>query len=236
MPFDELVDNPADMDGYLSTCGEWQRDATYRFNADNWDLPQYVYVYAHNDKDSHDLYNAAFGVDIGVGDDVTTHRTTRVVMRTFGMAVTSRLMPRLDTTPTPRLTPMVEAKPMLAATKEETLQTHDPLTQTSQVCLLPTRTPLLLDTTWRRRIPSIICSSMERATLALFSGTSSVGCTRLATQSAFPSASIDSLASQATQSLTRQVSRPGATAATRAFMATATSTTVNGALQVAARL
>ena len=48
------------MDGYLTTCGDWQRDATYRFTADNWDVPQYVYVYAHNDKDSHDLYNSAF--------------------------------------------------------------------------------------------------------------------------------------------------------------------------------
>merc|ERR1711968_72895 len=33
-------------------------DATYRFTADNWDVPQFVYVYAHNDKDSHDTKNA----------------------------------------------------------------------------------------------------------------------------------------------------------------------------------
>jgi hypothetical protein len=57
-PFDELVDSPGDMNGYLTTCGGWQRDATYRFTADNWNVPQYVYVYAHNDKDSHDTKNA----------------------------------------------------------------------------------------------------------------------------------------------------------------------------------
>jgi len=39
------------MTKYLTTCGGWQRDATYRFDATNWDTPQYVYVYAHNDKD-----------------------------------------------------------------------------------------------------------------------------------------------------------------------------------------
>ena len=39
------------MDGYLTTCGGWRRDATYRFDATNWNIPQYVYVYAHNDKD-----------------------------------------------------------------------------------------------------------------------------------------------------------------------------------------
>ena len=72
VPFDELIDSPGDMTGYLSTCGDWQRDATYRFTAENWNVPQYVYVYAHNDKDSHDLYNAAFGISPPTGD-VTTH-------------------------------------------------------------------------------------------------------------------------------------------------------------------
>ena len=34
----------------LATCGGWQRDATYRFTSENWNKPQYVYFYAHNDK------------------------------------------------------------------------------------------------------------------------------------------------------------------------------------------
>ena len=69
-PFNELTDAPSDMDGYLSTCGGWQRDATYRFTADNWNIPQYVYVYAHNDKDSHDIKNLDLA---GVQPDPTQH-------------------------------------------------------------------------------------------------------------------------------------------------------------------
>ena len=69
-PFDELVDAPSSMDGYLSTCGGWQRDATYRFDATNWNVPQYVYVYAHNDKDSHDIKNQDIA---GVQPDPTQH-------------------------------------------------------------------------------------------------------------------------------------------------------------------
>ena len=51
-PINELTQTADSLDSYLSTCGGWQRDATYRFDADNWDVPQYVYLYAHNDKDS----------------------------------------------------------------------------------------------------------------------------------------------------------------------------------------
>ena len=69
-PFNELTDAPSDMDGYLSTCGGWQRDATYRFTADNWNVPQYVYVYAHNDKDSYDIKNQDIA---GVQPDPTQH-------------------------------------------------------------------------------------------------------------------------------------------------------------------
>jgi hypothetical protein len=39
------------MNKYLPTCGGWQRDATYRFTASNWNIPQFVYLYAHNDAD-----------------------------------------------------------------------------------------------------------------------------------------------------------------------------------------
>jgi len=39
------------MTHYLPTCGGWQRDATYRFTSTNWNVPQYVYMYAHNDAD-----------------------------------------------------------------------------------------------------------------------------------------------------------------------------------------
>merc|ERR1711871_1868943 len=39
------------MTKYLPTCGGWQRDATYRFTASNWNVPQFVYLYAHNDAD-----------------------------------------------------------------------------------------------------------------------------------------------------------------------------------------
>ena len=35
---------------YSSTCGGWKKDATLRFTADNWNVPQYVYVSAHNDR------------------------------------------------------------------------------------------------------------------------------------------------------------------------------------------
>ena len=51
MPYDEVNGRYEPMAKYLTTCGTWQRDATYRFDATNWDTPQYVYVYAHNDKD-----------------------------------------------------------------------------------------------------------------------------------------------------------------------------------------
>jgi len=49
-PINELVFNKWDLNSYLPTCGGWQRDATFRFTADNWAKPQYVYLYAHNDK------------------------------------------------------------------------------------------------------------------------------------------------------------------------------------------
>ena len=54
--------------GYYATCGGWQRDATYRFtsskqgtNGGSWDIPQYVYVYAHNDKDGVQAAGAGSG-------------------------------------------------------------------------------------------------------------------------------------------------------------------------------
>jgi len=51
-PFNERDDRPGDMVGYLKTCGGWQHDATYRFDSSNWNVPQYVYLYAHDDKDA----------------------------------------------------------------------------------------------------------------------------------------------------------------------------------------
>jgi len=51
-PINELANTAADMDGYLTTCGGWQHDATFRFTPTNWDVPQYVYFYAHNDRDA----------------------------------------------------------------------------------------------------------------------------------------------------------------------------------------
>merc|ERR1712054_140606 len=50
-PYDEVNYRGEAMDNYLSTCGGWQRDATYRFTAKDWNVPQYVYFYAHNDAD-----------------------------------------------------------------------------------------------------------------------------------------------------------------------------------------
>jgi hypothetical protein len=52
MPINELTSTAEHLDGYLTTCGGWQRDATYRFTAADWNVPQYVYLYAHNDKDA----------------------------------------------------------------------------------------------------------------------------------------------------------------------------------------
>ena len=51
-PINELISSMWDMNGYLHTCGGWQRDATYRFTTADWNIPQYVYLYAHNDKTS----------------------------------------------------------------------------------------------------------------------------------------------------------------------------------------
>merc|ERR1711871_1503965 len=50
-PYDEVNHRGLQMDNYLTSCGGWQRDATYRFTAKDWNVPQYVYFYAHNDKD-----------------------------------------------------------------------------------------------------------------------------------------------------------------------------------------
>jgi hypothetical protein len=50
-PINELKQTADHLTKYLTTCGGWQRDATYRFTANNWNVPQYVYLYAHNDKD-----------------------------------------------------------------------------------------------------------------------------------------------------------------------------------------
>jgi len=62
-PFNELDQRPGDMAAYLTTCGGWQHDATYRFTAANWNVPQYVYLYAHDDKD------AAHGTSNHVAND-----------------------------------------------------------------------------------------------------------------------------------------------------------------------
>ena len=74
-PINELVQTADDLDSYLSTCGGWQRDATYRFTADNWNVPQYVYLYAHNDKDAQTAAGNEAHVDVG-GNDATTFDTT----------------------------------------------------------------------------------------------------------------------------------------------------------------
>ena len=50
-PYDEVNRKGVAMSHYLTTCGGWQRDATYRFTASNWFVPQFVYLYAHNDAD-----------------------------------------------------------------------------------------------------------------------------------------------------------------------------------------
>jgi len=50
-PYDEVNHRGLPMNNYLTSCGGWQRDATYRFTAKDWNVPQYVYFYAHNDKD-----------------------------------------------------------------------------------------------------------------------------------------------------------------------------------------
>lgn len=81
-PFDELVDEPSLMDGYLTSCGGWQRDATFRFTATNWDIPQYVYIFAHNDKDAPSGASGENSIDhvVDGGNDETdsgeTSRTT----------------------------------------------------------------------------------------------------------------------------------------------------------------
>ena len=66
----ELVETADDLNSYLSTCGGWQRDATYRFTADDWNVPQYVYLYAHNDKDA--AAGASRHVDVGGNDGAAT--------------------------------------------------------------------------------------------------------------------------------------------------------------------
>merc|ERR1719460_2607073 len=73
-PINELVETADDLDTYLSTCGGWQRDATYRFTADNWNVPQYVYLYAHNDKDA-----APAGNDVDLGGNEDASPTTTVL-------------------------------------------------------------------------------------------------------------------------------------------------------------
>ena len=76
-PINELVQTAADLDSYLSTCGGWQRDATYRFTADDWNVPQYVYLYAHNDKDAASVTSGH--VDEGGNEDPTGADTTTVI-------------------------------------------------------------------------------------------------------------------------------------------------------------
>ena len=51
-PINELIYTKNSLNTYLPTCGGWQRDATYRFTAQDWQKPQFVYLFAHNDKTS----------------------------------------------------------------------------------------------------------------------------------------------------------------------------------------
>jgi len=76
-PINELVETAADLDAYLPTCGGWQRDATYRFTADTWNVPQYVYFYAHNDKDAATLTSGH--VDEGGNEDPAGTPTETVI-------------------------------------------------------------------------------------------------------------------------------------------------------------
>ena len=55
----------------------WQRDATCRFTADDWNVPQYVYLYAHNDKDAASVTSGH--VDEGGNEDPTGADTTTVI-------------------------------------------------------------------------------------------------------------------------------------------------------------
>lgn len=57
----------------------WQQDSTYTFTHENWNIPQYVYVYAHNDKlapdasltDEETYYNVVTLTQSIGGDDST---------------------------------------------------------------------------------------------------------------------------------------------------------------------
>ena len=74
-PINELTHTADDMDGYLNTCGGWQHDATYRFSASNWNVPQYVYLYAHNDRDAS---STAGHVDLGGNEGSSPIDTTLI--------------------------------------------------------------------------------------------------------------------------------------------------------------
>ncbi len=95
-PINELVETAADLDAYLPTCGGWQRDATYRFTADNWNVPQYVYLYAHNDKDAATVTSGH--VDEGGNEDPSGSPTTTVIKH---YVETEDTLDNMDTTDDP---------------------------------------------------------------------------------------------------------------------------------------
>ena len=70
-PYDEVNYRGEAMENYLTTCGGWQRDATYRFTAKDWNIPQYVYFYAHNDKDGVKAVSTAIASQALTAVDLT---------------------------------------------------------------------------------------------------------------------------------------------------------------------
>jgi len=86
-PYDEVNHRGVSMDNYLTTCGGWQRDATYRFTAKDWNVPQYVYFYAHNDKDGVKAVPTAIAAQALVADNTDIAARELEVADTTGYAV-----------------------------------------------------------------------------------------------------------------------------------------------------
>jgi hypothetical protein len=92
-PYDEVNHRGVSMNNYLTTCGGWQRDATYRFTAKDWNVPQYVYFYAHNDKDGVKAVPTAIAAQalVAANTDLADNVRAVEVADTAGYAVGDKI-------------------------------------------------------------------------------------------------------------------------------------------------
>lgn len=74
---------------------KWQQKESYYFDMDSWDKPQYVYIYAHNDKLEEELTETTLSLEI-TGQDSFYNNVTTTPIEMYDVTVTVSDNDKLD--------------------------------------------------------------------------------------------------------------------------------------------